>query len=188
MLFLYGYHHIIQVIFTGSARLDIYKKGGDSLMGRYFPYRMHPLSIRECLNIPLKDVEIQDPHFCKPSLFSRLLEFGGFPMPYLKQDTRFSNRWQRLRQQQLLQEDIRNTSKLLDIQSLEILTKTLIHQAGNLTAYSSLAKKIQVSVDTIVRWIQLLESFYFCYLIRLWSKNITRSLIKEPKFFYGTGL
>ncbi len=35
----------VRIVVTGSARLDLYKKGGDSLMGRYFHYRMHPLSV-----------------------------------------------------------------------------------------------------------------------------------------------
>ncbi|MBM3197914.1 MAG: ATP-binding protein [Chlamydiae bacterium] len=178
-----AYKERIFILVTGSARLDIYKKGGDSLMGRYFSYRMHPLSVGECLGFPSFSSDIQHPRPCDASLIRRLMEFGGFPMPYLKQDPRFSLRWQKLRHQQLFKEDIRDTSSIVDIQRLEILAKILSMQASKLTTYSSLANKVKVSVDTVSRWIQLLESFYFCYLIRPWSRNITRSLIKEPKVF-----
>jgi hypothetical protein len=38
-----------KILVTGSARLDVYRRGGDSLMGRYFYYRLHPFSLAECL-------------------------------------------------------------------------------------------------------------------------------------------
>lgn len=161
-----AYQKKVRFIITGSARLDIYKKGGDSLMGRYFPYRMHPLSIGECLGFSFSESDIRPPQPCDPGLLSKLLEFGGFPMPYLKQNSRFSLRWQKLRQQQLFQEDIRDASSLMDIARLEVLAKLLTSQAGSLTTYSNLATKIKFSVDTIIRWINILESFYFCYPIR----------------------
>src|SRR3990167_10395790 len=51
----------IRILVSGSARLDIYQKGGDSLMGRYFPYRMHPLSVAECERTTLSSTEISPP-------------------------------------------------------------------------------------------------------------------------------
>lgn len=66
---------------------------------------------------------------------------------------------------------------------LEVLAKLLKNQTGQLTSYSSLAKKVRVSVDTIRRWIAILESLYYCYSIRPWTKNVTRSLLKEPKYY-----
>ena len=177
------YHDQVRIIVTGSARLNIYKKGGDSLMGRYFPYRMHPLSLRECLNPDLSELEIRKPYPSDPPLLMHLLQFGGFPMPFLKQNSRFFARWQRLRQQQLFREDIRDAASIHDIGRLEVLAQLIIHQAAHTLTFNNLAKKIKVSVETVHRWIEILESFYFCYLIRPWSRNITRSLIKEPKIF-----
>lgn len=178
-----AYHDRVRIIVTGSARLDVYKKGGDSLMGRYFPYRMHPLSIAECAYPFPSTLEIRREKEVDAGLLSRLMQFGGFPMPFLKQNFRFSNRWQRLRQQQLFREDIRDLSRVHDISRLEVLAILIANQAGNLVTFSSLAKKLKVSVDTVQRWVEILESFYFCYLIRPWTRNITRSLIKEPKIY-----
>ncbi len=177
------FHHLTRIVVTRSARLDVYKKGGDSLMGRYFSYRMHPLSLGECIGLLYRENEIHPPTPSDSSLLNHLLKFGGFPMPYIKENMRFLTRWQNLRQQQLLQEDIRDMRSLLDLNKLEVLVKMLITQAGSLMTYSNLANKIRVSVDTISRWIEILESFYFCFLIRPWSRNITRSLVKEPKVF-----
>ena len=183
----YDKHHgQCRILVTGSARLDIYKKGGDSLMGRYFHYRLHPFSVRETLQgvVTTDDtVEIQAPRSPADEDFEALLGWGGFPEPFLKRDQRFFNRWSKLREQQLLQEDVRELTRVQELGQLELLAILLKSQAGQLTSYSKLAKKVQVSVDTIRRWLGILEAMYFCYSIRPWSKNITRSLLKEPKYY-----
>lgn len=173
----------INVIVTGSARLDVYKRGGDSLMGRYFPYRMHPLSVAECLRTDLLDTEIASPQLISDEEFLALYEFGGFPKPFLKRNPQFSSRWQSLRKQQLLREDIRDVNLIHDINRLEVLADLLKLNAASSITYSTLAKHLRISVDTVARWLEVLESFYYCYRLRPWSKNISRSLLKEPKIF-----
>ncbi len=185
--FLKGFYDLYkdraQIIVTGSSRLDIFKSGGDSLMGRYFLHRMHPLSINEQLRTNIPNEEINQPKEISDDDFFNLVNFGGFPKPFLQHNVKFYNKWQRLRQQQLFREDIRDLSKIHDITRLEILAELLKHQASKQTNYTELAKKIRVSVDTISRWIEILESFYFCFTIKPWTKNITRSLLKEPKIY-----
>ncbi len=173
------------ILITGSARMDVYKKGGDSLMGRYFNYRLHPLTVREVMGSAQMDhnADIQPPQRIVDEDFEALLTWGGFPEPYLKRDRRFFNRWSKLRLQQLLQEDIRELTKVQGLGQIEMLVLLLKHQSGQLTSYSNLAKKIRVSVDTIRRWLGVLEAMYYCYAIRPWTKNITRSLLKEPKYY-----
>lgn len=179
------YKEQCHILVTGSARMDVYKKGGDSLMGRYFNYRLHPLSVREVLGNVIKDdlVEIQPPQALLNEDFETLLNWGGFPEPYLKRERRFFNRWSKLREQQLLGEDVRELTKVQELGQLEMLAILLKSQVGQLTSYSSLSKKIRVSVDTIRRWLGILEAMYYCYSIRPWTKNITRSLLKEPKYY-----
>jgi len=171
------------IVVTGSSRLDVYKRGSDSLMGRYFPYRLHPLSLAELGRTDLSDKEIGDPFPVKSQDLDKLLKNGGFPEPFLKDNTRFLNRWKTLRQQQLIQEDIRDLSRIQEIGQIELLAELLKHQAGQLTNYSTLAGKVNVSVDTIRRWIKTLQSFFYCFSIQPWSKNVPRSLLKEPKVY-----
>ncbi len=173
------------ILVTGSARMDVYKKGGDSLMGRYFHYRLHPLSVREVLaDIGLNDAtEIQVQQALSDEDFEALLIWGGFPEPFLKRERRFFNRWSKLREQQLLQEDVRELTKVQELGQLEVLAVLLKSQVGQLTNYSNLAKKIRVSVDTVRRWLSILAAMYYCYEIRPWTKNVTRSLLKEPKYY-----
>lgn len=187
-LFLKGffdkYSKKTQIIVTGSARLDVYKAGGDSLMGRYFLYRLHPLSIGEIVRPNPQQLDSRPKAAAiKESDFQALWEYGGFPEPYLKRDSSFYRRWKKLRFQQLFKEDIRELTKIQEIGEIELLAELLQVQAGGLTNYSTLANKVNVSVDTIRRWIKVLKSFYYCFTLQPWTKNITRSLLKEPKVY-----
>ncbi len=185
-IFLKGFFDInkgkIHIIVTGSSRLDVYRKGGDSLMGRYFPYRLHPLSLAELHRVELSDDEIHKPENHSQD-FKRLIEYGGFPEPFLKQNKRFLNRWKSLRQRQLIREDIRDLSRVQELGQIELLAEIFKHQSTQLTNYTTLASQINVSVDTVRRWIKTLQSFFYCFTIQPWSKNVPRSLLKEPKIY-----
>lgn len=187
-IFLKGFFDLykgkINVIVTGSSKLNIYRAGGDSLMGRYFCFCVHPISVAECVYTDQLAVrETREPKKINIEQFNNLFNFGGFPEPFLKHEHDFSNQWQRHKNQQLFREDIRDLSHIQEIQQLEMLAAIIKEQTGQLINLSNLASKISVSVNTIKRWLQTLENFYFCFLIKPWSKNITRSLIKEPKLY-----
>jgi predicted AAA+ superfamily ATPase len=178
------YKERVRIIVTGSSTLDIYRTASDSLMGRYFPYRVHPISVSECLLAPLQDSgEVLSPKQIEDRQFQELLEYGGFPEPFLKHNKPFSRRWQRLRYEQLFREDIRNFSQIHEIDRLEVLAELLKNQAGQLVNFSNLANKVRVANDTVRRWVSTLNAFYYCFTIKPWAKNVTRSLIKEPKVY-----
>lgn len=175
------YQGQMDLLVTGSARLNIFRKGGDSLMGRYFLYRVHPLTLGE--KGPRVLELFQSPKIVSKEEIDNLLHFGGFPEPLSKGNERFLNQWQHLRHQQLIYEDIRSLEAIQNLSQLEMLATLLQHQAGQLVNYTSLASKVRVSVPTIQRWISVLEQVYYCYVIRPWTQNISRSLIKEPKIY-----
>ena len=172
-----------KVLVTGSASFETFKKGGDSLMGRYFPYTLHPLSTAELvqkenlenLYNPVRKIDKQEWEF--------LYKFGGFPEPFLKAKESFYKRWSSLRLKQLLQEDVRDLTKIQEISQLEVLAKVLGSQVGQLVSYTYLAKISRVSVDTIRRWLETLKSLYYCFEVRPWYHNIARALRKEPKYY-----
>ena len=177
------YQKKVKIIVTGSSRLDIYKRSGDSLMGRYLLYHMHPLSVRELTDISIPDREIQNPGKISQSKFNNLLRFGGYPEPFLKKENRFYNQWKNLKEQQLFKEDLRDLTRIQDIDQIHTMALLIKSQAGQMINYSNIAKKINISVDTVRRWINVLESLYYCFLIRPWSKNVAKSLIKDPKCY-----
>ena len=110
----------VRIMVTGSSRMDVYRRGGDSLMGRYFLYRMHPFSVAETLSQNLPDPKqiVRPPRRIKAADFYALWDHGGYPEPFLKQDVRFSRRWQSLRHEQLTREDIRDLTQIQHIDQL----------------------------------------------------------------------
>jgi predicted AAA+ superfamily ATPase len=175
----------VRLLVTGSSRLDLFRKGGDSLMGRYFLYRMHPFSIAETIyrESPNPKTVIRPPRKISETDCRALWEHGGFPEPFLKRDLTFTRRWNRLRQQQLLREDIRELTRIHEIGQLESLIILLQERSGDQIIYSSLAGRIQTTVDTVRRWIDTLCGLYLGFLVRPWFKNVSRSLRKEPKWY-----
>ena len=175
----------LRIIVTGSSRMDVYRQGGDSLMGRYFLYRMHPFSVAETLTQDLPDEKriIRSPKKVRPANFDALWNHGGYPEPFLKRDMRFSRRWQSLRLEQLIREDIRDLTQIQQLDQLELLVKLLSERSAHQLIYGNLANDVRVSIDTTRRWIDILVSLHLGFLIRPWFKNISRSLRKEPKWF-----
>jgi len=175
----------VRIMVTGSSRMDVYRRGGDSLMGRYFLYRMHPFSIAETLTQDLPDVKriIRSPRKIRPAQFDALWNHGGYPEPFLKHDMRFSRRWQALRLEQLVREDIRDLTQIQQIDQLELLVKLLAERSAHQLIYGNLAREVRVSIDTVRRWVDVLVSLHLGFLVRPWFRNISRSLRKEPKWF-----
>lgn len=168
---------------TGSASLETFKRGGDSLMGRYFPYRLHPLSVGECLGNMASGPVCKEPAPIDDDRWEALWRFGGFPEPFLKANQRFYNRWRTLRTEQLFREDLRDLTRIQELGQVEMLAELIRNQVGQLTSYAYLAKNVRVSVDTARRWIATLEALYFCFAVKPWHRNVARALRKEPKYY-----
>lgn len=177
------YKDHFHIVVTGSARLDLYQSSGDSLMGRYFQYRVHPLSVREMSPIKERRALLESPYEIEDSEYNALYKYGGFPEPLLQRKDNFYSLWQATRNKQLIYEDIQSVEKINDITLLEVLAELLKSQAGQMLNRTKLSSKVGVTVQTVVRWISALEKFYYCFLIKPWSNNVTRSLIKEPKLY-----
>lgn len=173
----------VRLIVTGSSRLDVFRRGGDSLMGRYLLYRMHPWSVGECLRTALPAQEIQAPAPIAPADWEALWEHGGFPEPFLRRDARFSRRWRSLRHEQLSREDLREVTHVQDLGTMETLMQILAERSGQQMVYSNLAPEIGVAVDTVKRWVDLLGRLHYGFLVRPWFANVTKALRKEPKWF-----
>ena len=174
-----------RILVTGSSRLDIYRRGGDSLMGRYFPYRMHPFSVAETITCELPDAEriLRPPRPANATDFAALWRHGGYPEPFLRRDARFSRRWQSLRLQQLVREDIRDLTQVQQLDQLQTTVRLLSSLSAQQLVFANLAKQVRVAADTIRRWVAALCDFHFGFIVRPWFANVSRSLRKEPKWY-----
>lgn len=180
------YKDKIKIIVTGSAKLSVYKKGQDSLMGRYFPYSIYPLSYGEVVKQEFDNDKVVSASVVTPDsigIFDNLYRFGGFPDPFIKKDKRFHSRWSNLRIDQLFREDINVVEDIKNVHQLETLAYILNQEATSQVNYSKLSQRIQVSDQTVRKWFNTLEDFYYGFTIRPWHHNIARAILKEPKFY-----
>lgn len=174
-----------RLLVTGSSRLDVYRRGGDSLMGRYLSYRMHPFTVAELIDPRLPDAHriVREPVTIPSTEWNALWQHGGFPEPLTRRDARFTRRWAALRRQQLVREDIRDLTHIHELSQIEALVAYLEAHSGDQVVYSSLATVVGVSVDTVRRWVATLDGFYLGFTIQPWFTSVARSLRKEPKWF-----
>ena len=173
----------VRILVTGSSRLDVFRRGGDSLMGRYLLYRMHPWSVAECNRVDIPAQEIRPPMAIPPEDWEALWTHGGFPEPFLRRDLRFTRRWNSLRMDQLAREDLREVSRTQELGVMETLMRLLAARSGQQLVYANLSAELGVAVDTVKRWVDLLGRLHFGFLVRPWFTNVTKALRKEPKWF-----
>lgn len=158
-------------LITGSARLDYYRKGGDSLQGRYHYHRLHPFSLYEISKNPKKEDLIQ------------LLQFGGFPEPFLKASTRHYKRWQKERLSRVVQEDLVSLESVKDISSIDLLVHLLPERVGSPLSVNNLSQDLSVAQQTADHWIQILENVYLCFRITPYGLPHLRVMKKERKLY-----
>jgi predicted AAA+ superfamily ATPase len=187
------------LLVTGSARLGLYRKSGDSLVGRYFSYQIFPLGLPEAVDNfsrVLKDSNAFSNGDALVALtrrarneateagLDRLLTFGGFPEPFLKGSPRFFRRWQREYRTLLTKEDVRDLSRISDIRGIEQLIEMLPARVGSPLSTNSLREDMGYHHATIANWIEVLKELYLVFTIRPWHRAIVRSIKKEPKLYF----
>ncbi|MBF0361550.1 MAG: ATP-binding protein [Oligoflexia bacterium] len=173
-------------IVTGSARLDYFRKSGDSLQGRYFPYRLHPFTLVESSiykSPPADDWQEYASNRSSITSIDDLLELGGFPEPLWGGSALKAKRWQRLYRERMIRDDLRDLQNIRELRTLENLILLLRDRAAGQLSYESLRQDLSCSADSVHRWIDLLEALYFCYTIRPYTNKIKNSLKKEPKIY-----
>lgn len=167
----------MHLLVTGSVRLDVYSQVGDSLAGRYFAYHLLPLSLAELKKI------------VEPIDFERLITRGGFPEPYLSTDPVDAERWRLHYATSLIRTDVLDFEKIADVKAMQTVFDLLRHRVGSPVSYNSIARDVDISPTTVKKYIEALEALYIVFRISSYSKNIARSLLKEPKiYFFDTGM
>ena len=175
------------IIVTGSARLDLYRRGGDSLIGRYHYYRLHPFSLAEILESTSRPVPSRELLFKKHATSTAQLEalfsFGGFPEPFFKRDMRTLRRWQNERTERLIKEDIRDLEHLRDLSALQVLVELLPAKVGALLSLNALREDLQITHKTIALWMDVLERFYYHFRVYPYATTAVKSLRKQTKAY-----
>lgn len=168
------------ILVTGSARMDTFRQSGESLAGRYFTLRLHPVSVREwCMASAAKPEEALD----------RLLERGGFPEPLLAQDAGEAGRWRRQYLEDLIREDVVEFSRIHEVRAMRLFVEMLRERVGSPVSLASIARDLQVSPSTLAKYLDILEALYVVFTVRPYHRNVARAVLKAPKvYFFDTGL
>lgn len=165
------YSDVLKIIVTGSAKLDQFRKGDDSLFGRYHYYRLHPFTLSEL-----------DKTYSKKTI-EKLLKFSGFPEPFCIEDETFHRRWQRERLTKVVTQDISDLGTVKELSLIELLVDSLPSKVGSLLSIKSIQEDLEVSPNTVSRWIDILELVYYCYRILPYGSQKIRAIKKANKLY-----
>jgi len=160
-----------RILVTGSAKLDFYRYGGDSLQGRYLAYRMHPLSVAE-LGID-RNRELHD-----------LLRLGGFPEPFFGGSERDARRWSQAYRTLLIREELTDLERIQDLGNLELLAMRLPELVGSPLSVNALREDLQLSHKTVARWLDALERLYALFRLPPFGAPRIRAVKKERKHYH----
>lgn len=163
------------MLVTGSANLAAFRKTGDSLAGRHFQFRLHPLDVAEAVANGGMDAQ---------EALDRLLAVGGFPEPFFRGIASYHNRWRRAHIDTILKDDLRTLTAVQDILGIETLIELLRAKVGSPISANALAGDLQKSPGTIGNWLRILEHLYVVFKVVPYHRNIDRSLLKQPKYYF----
>lgn len=178
----------LRFLVTGSARLDLYRRGGDSLQGRYHHYRLHPFTLAELSGdegraLPEPGAPLPIERGAPQSDLDSLLQYGGFPEPLFAQSERVLRRWQKERIERFFREDVRDLENVRDLASLETLADLLPERIASPLSLNALREDLEVSHRAITTWVGILERLYHLFLVRPWTSPRVRGLKRMPKAY-----
>lgn len=176
-----------RVIVTGSARLDLFQRGGDSLLGRHERLRLHPWTIGELTHgtpsAPPADWLSAGRDVPDPALWARLERTSGFPEPWLADDEATHRRWSARRRSLLVREDLRDLTQIRQLALVEHLAVLLPERVGSPLSVNALREELQVGHDTVSNWLEALETLYFAFRIPPYTRRLARAIMKERKLY-----
>lgn len=159
-----------RILVTGSARLDYYRFGGDSLQGRYHYLRLHPLSVAELGG--------------GRGVLSDLLRLGGFPEPFFGRGEVEARRWSREYRTRLLREDLSGLEHVADLGNLELLMLRLPELVAAPLSVNALREDLRLAHKTVARWLDVLERLYAIFRLSPFGAPALRAVKKERKHYH----
>lgn len=168
------------LLVTGSARMDTFRQTGESLAGRYFSFRLHPISVREWCEQQGADAATALDH---------LIQRGGFPEPCLATSPVQADRWRAQYFTDLIREDVLEFSRLHEINTMRLFVELLRERVGSPLSLASIARDLAIAPATLKRYLEILQALYIVFTVQPWHRNIGRAILQTPKvYFFDTGL
>lgn len=164
-----------KILVTGSSRLDIHKKVGDSMAGRYFQYHLFPLDLKE-----LK----QNKYGSTEDNLDHLLITSGFPEPFLEKSASYYKKWRKTHLDVIVKQDLVEEETIKRIADLTSLIELMTERVGSIFSYNSLREDLSTDDKTIKRWMLALENLYVFFKVSPYARNIKNSIVKSPKYYF----
>ena len=184
---------VCDILVTGSAKLNVYRRGGDSLLGRYHHFYLHPFSLAELLQLgPPVDCDSLLTSLFEGTVTStseaiegieQLMKFGPFPDPLFSGNEKVLNVWQRERIDRLIHEDLRDLSRIQILSQIEALVSILPERASGVLSVNSLREDLEVSFATMKRWMEYLKQVYYAFEVKPYATSLPRAIKKEGKLY-----
>ena len=161
-------------LILGSASRDLIRQSSETLAGRISYFNLTPFifpEVKSSINLY--------------ALWSR----GGFPDSLLAQDDDVSLNWRRNFIQTFLERDIPSLGFNIPVAVIHRLWLLIAHYHGQTINYSKLAEAADLSVQTLKKYLFLLEQTYMLRLLQPCETNLKKRLVKAPKVYIrDTGL
>lgn len=186
----------MRFIISGSARLDLFRKSGDSLAGRYLLFHLYPFNLSETITKPFLPLSTENPiSFIKERLsfdhnsaidkgLNELLKFSGFPEVLIKGTEKFHMQWQKSYTEKIIYEDIRDISQIKDLEKVSELLDLLPSHIGSPISVNALSKRLEMNFATVKNYLKYLDLSYLTFTIKPYSKNLERTFKKESKTYF----
>lgn len=173
-------------VVTGSGRMDVYRRGGESLLGRYWLFHLFPFTVAEAAGTASFTMPTTWPESNRPEwqdCYNTLFHCGGFPEPFFAGDETTHGRWAIFRRESLLREDLRDLSRIMEMALVENLLDLLPRNIGAPLSVNALREDLEVSHHTVKNWLRWLEVLYYVFFVPVYAKNLARSLKREQKLY-----
>lgn len=166
----------IKIIATGSSSFDLTKNVGEPLTGRKYTLKLFPLAQLEISGIE-NSVETES------NLEKRLI-FGSYPVVVLEKDEEKNKRYLKeiissyLLKDILELEGVRHSGKLIKILQL------LAYQIGKEVSLTELGTQLEMSKNTVSRYLYLLEEVFVIFRLTGFSCNLRKEISKSPRYYF----
>jgi uncharacterized protein len=182
----------LDLIVTGSGRLNVYQRGGDSLFGRYNLLRVHPFTTGELLtaghqtvaapDLWLESLQERAPQGAEDAL-AQIERWTGFPEPLYAQNAARLVRWRRARRDLVFREDLRDLTRIRELGMVEQMTALLPERIGSPLSVNALSEDVGAAYTTVQGWLAALERLYHHFELRPYAGRLARTLRKEAKIY-----
>ncbi len=162
-----------QFLILGSAGRDLIKQSSETLAGRIAFLEITPFSTEELRS---------------ESFHSHWLR-GGYPLSFLAKNEDMSLTWRYNYIRTFLERDIPQLGFNIPASVLDRFWRLLAHSQGHRLNSSHLGSILGKSAHTIKHYIDILERTFLVRVLKPYSKNIKKRLVKAPKIYIrDTGL